>query len=243
MAVVLVIQHGPVQTPGRIGRVLRDHGFTLDVRRPDLDAAALPPDLDEYHAVVSLGGPQNVGDNPAWMTRELDLLREGVDRDLAVIGVCLGHQLLAKALGGSVEPMEAPEIGYHTVQAQFPGYTETLLTGVPWAPTVFSSHGWHVTKAPAGAQVLQTSGASPVQAMRVGMRSIGFSYHLEADAALARAIAEQASDLRDRAGVSLEDIDRQAEAGAPAFERMAQRICVNLATLAFPHAELMGRLV
>ena len=68
---IIVFQHSPLGGPGRLGACLRDHGFKLDIRRLDLlgreRGLGVPADFDDVHGVISLGGPQNVGEPHAWM--------------------------------------------------------------------------------------------------------------------------------------------------------------------------------
>ncbi len=101
---IVVFQHADECRPGRLGLTLRDHGFRLDIRRVDR-GDAIPPDFDNIDGVVSLGGPQYVTDSHAWIQRELDFLAKAHERGLPVVGICLGAQLIGKALGGEVGPM------------------------------------------------------------------------------------------------------------------------------------------
>lgn len=232
---ILVFQHSPLCSPGRLGATLRDHAFRLDVRRLDLlGAPGVPTDLDNVQGVVSLGGPQNVGENHAWMSAEMALLREAHRRELPVIGVCLGHQLIAAALGGAVAKAATPEWGFPEVEVLPAGQTETMLAGIAWRSPQFSAHGCEVATPPSGAVVLARSAACRVQAFRVGMRTFGFQYHFECDRAMIEALArDDASDL-SRCGTSLPDIAAQCDAKYPMFARLADRLCVNLATFCFP---------
>src|SRR5690606_32196483 len=175
MANILVIQHGKAQLPGRLGLTLRDHGFRLDVRKvalpPEQGGKPLPPDLDNVHGIVSLGGPQHVDEPHPWMEQEKELIRAAHERQLPVIGICLGQQLIAQALGGEVARMETPEVGFHDLSLTFAGQTETILAGIPWESPQFFSHGYAVTKAPPEAAVLAKTALSPNAVFRVGLRT------------------------------------------------------------------------
>jgi len=237
---ILVFQHHEIGRPGRLGATLRDHGLRLDIR--ELHArGAVPADLDGVDGVVSLGGPQNVDDPPEkapWMRAEMDLLAEAHARGLPVVGVCLGAQMLASALGGAVEPMDEPEIGFHTVSLTAAGQTDTLHAGIPWDSPQFLHHTRHVASLPAGGVALASSKKRPVQAFRVGMRSYGFQHHFEADQRLIREMVASAKDDLHRAGYTEEEIEQQIESRYAEFARLADRLCVNIAAYLMPTSRL-----
>ncbi|MEM1072479.1 MAG: type 1 glutamine amidotransferase [Planctomycetota bacterium] len=236
MAHVLVLQHGPIGAV-RLGATLRDHGFKLDIRRvahptsPD----PVPGDLDDVHAIVTLGGPQSAAtDSFGWMDREMELLRAAHEAELPVVGICLGHQLIAKALGGSVERMETPEWGFGKVSLPVPAQTESLLAGIPWDSMQFQTHHDHVTELPPGAVCLGSSQACPVQIFKAGHRTLGFQFHLEVDVEAIRRFASMEPELMAAAGVSEADIEAQVQQHYARFAQIADRLCVNMATFLFP---------
>lgn len=237
MATILALQHSARCTPGRLGATLRDHGFRLDVRRVDLPhdrgGSPVPADLDNVHAVLALGGPQNVGDPHPWLEPEMHLLAQAVERGIPVVGVCLGHQILAAALGGEVGPMDTPEAGFHPVELTFEGRNDTILGGVAWKSWQFQSHGHEVKKLPEGAALLASSPACKVQVFRVGHRAYGFQYHFECDRDMAEAYPPGDHDLWTRAGVNTDQLRAQLDDHYEMFARLADRVSVNLATLAF----------
>lgn len=243
MATIIVFQHSPRCTPGRLGATLRDHGFRLDIRRLDLHrevGKGIPPDYDNVHGVVSLGGPQNVGDPEPWINQEIAYLKGAHERGLPVVGVCLGHQMLAKALGGEVGPMGKPELGFAKASVSIPGQTETIMAGVPWDFQAFQTHGQEVTKLPPGAVSLASSAACKVQAFRVGLRSFGFQFHLEADRPMISAFHGDAKDWARDLGTSVGDLEKQADREYARWAVIADRLCVNLATYCFPSVGLVS---
>lgn len=237
---ILVFQHSDHCRPGRVGVTLRDHTFSLRIVRPD-KGEPIPGDFDDVDGVVSLGGPQSANDATPWIAKEMEFLREAHARSLPVVGVCLGHQLLGKALGAEVAKLPTPEVGLPMVNILPAGQTDTILAGVAWRAPMFHMHNDHVVDVPPGATLLASSPACKVQCFRAGLRTYGFQFHLEADRTLVDEIAsESAADLR-AAGVTLADIKAQADAHYPMFARLADRICLNIATCLIPKVATMVR--
>jgi len=236
---IIVFQHSERGGPGRLGATLRDHGFKLDIRRLDLlGAKGLPADLDNVHGIISLGGPQNVGESHEWMPGEMELLRQAHAKQLPLIGICLGAQMIAAALGGEVGPMDKPELGMPIVSLNPGGQTDIMLGGIPWDCPQFSTHGYEIKKLPAGAQALGGSRQCKIQVYRAGLRTYGFQYHPEADMEMIRVYnsADGAADgkFHERAGVTAEQVLAEAEKHYEMFARAADRLAVNLATYLFP---------
>jgi GMP synthase-like glutamine amidotransferase len=241
MATIIVFQHGDLEGPGRLGATLRDHGFRLDIRRPDRDGVgAVPPDLDNVHGVISLGGAMNVGDAAPWLAREMEFLAAAHERSLPVIGVCLGAQMLAAALGGKVEKMARPEWGLAPVSLTVPGQTETMLAGIPWEVHQFHAHGREVTELPPEAVLLASSAGCKVQAYRCGLRSFGFQYHFECDRPAIEGYARRDGEMLARAETSVEAVTRQLDGHYAMFARAGDRLCVNVAMYAFPFDRLVA---
>jgi len=233
---IIVFQHHDIGRPGRLGATLRDHGFDLEILRPDRGDPP-PPDLDNVDGVISLGGPQNVDDPPEkapWMADEIAFLKEAHERRLPVLGVCLGAQLIASALGGRVEPMEQPEVGFHEVSIEPPGQTDTVFAGLAWRSCQFCHHTRHIAEPPNGAGKLASSKRCDVQAFRAGMRTYGVQYHFEVDRDMAMALTRSSKDDLHRAGYTEDEITSQLDEHYDRFARLADRLCVNIATTLMP---------
>lgn len=229
----IVFQHCESNRPGRLGLTLRDQAFRLDIRRPDR-GDPLPPDFDDVDAVVSLGGPQNVGGKEHWLQKEIDYLRGAHERGLPVVGICLGHQLLGAALGAEVGPMDRPEAGLCPVDLTPAGQTDSVLAGIAWRSWQFQSHGYEVKSVPADATLLASSATCKVQCFRAGLRTYGFQYHFEADRQMISEITGGAREIVHRAGVTTEEVGRQCEKHYEMFARLGDRLCLNIATLLIP---------
>ncbi len=243
MARIIVFQHSQHGTPGRLGMTLRDHGFVLDIRRLDQSPPPggwFPPDLDNVHGVISLGGPQNVDESHPWMAGELAFLKRAHEAALPVVGICLGCQLIAVALGGSVAKMNQPEVGMLPIDIAVPGQTDTLLAGIPWRHIQFQSHGYEVTSPPPGAQVLASSAECRVQIYRVGMRTVGIQFHPECDRAMIERFESVPGSLAQKAGLGIEELARQIDEHYQQYARVGDRLSLNISTMLFPFQSLLA---
>ncbi len=230
---LLVFQHHVDEDTALLGSVLAAYGHQL--RTVALyDGEAVPADLDDIDGVISMGGPMNVEDaaDHAWIEPEIQLLRQAHEAQLPMVGICLGCQLIATALGGQVEAMEAPEAGFADVTLSYPGTIEHLFGGVRWNTTQFHLHGQHVTKLPPEATPLAGSSACRTQAFAVGLRTFGFQYHFE----WGRADIEKfvGDELVAKAGLSSQQITQQCDVHFDDYRHMGDRLCDNLAMLLFP---------
>jgi GMP synthase-like glutamine amidotransferase len=186
----LVLQHLPVEHPAEIGKRLRQRGF--DLATVELDEGEPIPELEMFDLMIAMGGPMDVWQENRhhWLVPEKAAIRRWVtDLGRPFLGVCLGHQLLAAALGGDVGPMARPEVGVHPIHLTAAGCADPLLgqLSIPGSPVhVLQWHGAEVKVAPHHARILATSPACAVQAIHVPPAAWGVQFHVEIDAELLR---------------------------------------------------------
>lgn len=188
MARVLVVQHEDDCPPALLGRWLVEDGVELDVRRPYV-GDALPPDVSGHDGLLVLGGPMDADQDAdfAWLAHTRALIREGLRTDTPTLGVCLGHQLVALALGGQVQRNpRGRQLGLLPM-----GWHETASQDALFAPLATERRCLHwnqdvVTVLPDSAVRLATAPGGEVQAARFGPRVWGIQPHPEADAVVAR---------------------------------------------------------
>lgn len=177
---ILVFQHLDVEHPGTFRDFWARDGH--EWHAVDFGAGGTIPDLRPYDLLVVMGGPMDVWqeDEHPWLVPEKTAIRRWVrEMGRPYLGVCLGHQLLADALGGTVGPMRRPEVGLASVELTDAGRRDPLLGTVPDSMDVFQWHGAEVTRLPDGAHMLAGNDACPVQAMRWGRHAYGFQFHPE----------------------------------------------------------------
>ena len=180
----IVYECDPHDPPGSVGAALDSAGERWTLIRLWKGDALAP--WRRVRAAILLGGGPMVWDTPQttpWMAPLIAWTREATTRgQVAVIGICLGHQVLAAALGGRVKEMERARRGIGTPQWTAMGRAEPALCGFVEHGPVMYSHRAAVVEAPPGATTLARSPESKAAAFRIG-RSIGVQWHPEVDRA------------------------------------------------------------
>lgn len=223
---VLVFQHVPYEPLGTLDPLLKDAGFRIRYvnfgREPEMR-----PSLDGYEALIILGGPMNsdqIDTYPNLMT-EVEIIKEAVERDMSVLGICLGAQLLARALGGTVSRNAVREIGWYDVEMTEAGLEDPVLSSFAPKQEVFQWHEDGIAL-PSGAELLAGSPASPVQAFRYGEHAYGFQFHLEVNRPLIdrwlSVPAHQQSLQEEQGTVSPAEIREQADTSIGPLEELSR---------------------
>lgn len=180
MKKILAVKHMSSQNPG-IFRELADAAGIRFVEI-DLHAGDPLPELDDFDGLWVMGGSMNVWeeDEHPWLIPEKKLIRDVVEnRRMPFLGICLGHQLLAEALGGKAEPTEAQEIGLFPITATAAGIEHPLLKNLPQPSLWVNVHRAEVTRLPAQAIVLARSEVCPNHVMQVGDWAYSCQFHPE----------------------------------------------------------------
>ncbi len=173
---ILMILHQELSTPGRIGYLLRQAGYDLDIRRPRF-GDPLPATLQDHAGAIIFGGPMSANDADEYIRREIDWIGVPLAENKPFLGLCLGAQMLARHLGTRVyrHPQGRVEIGYHAIDPTVEGQR---LCHAPFPTHVYHWHreGFDL---PCGADLLATGEHFEVQACRSGDNAYGLQFHPE----------------------------------------------------------------
>ena len=179
---LLVFQHIDCEHPGQLREYLRADG--IDWTAVELDEGEPIPPLEDYDALWVMGGPMDVWDveEHPWLIPEKQVIRHWVcELERPFLGVCLGHQLLADALGGTCGLQRPPEIGVLPVDLTPEGRVDPIFAEMADRQYALQWHSVCVTEPPDGAVVLASSPVCRVQAMRVGSQAWSMQYHVEVE--------------------------------------------------------------
>jgi GMP synthase (glutamine-hydrolysing) len=173
---VLAFRHVPFEGLGLIEPALASRGIAFDYA--DLYQDGELPDTSAYDGLIFLGGPMSANDPLPFLKSELRALDRALAAGTPVLGVCLGTQLLAKALGASVYRNTAPEIGWFDIHFTQAAQNDPVFSGLNPVETVFH---WHsdTFDLPSGAELLARSERTERQAFRCGHGVYGLQFHLE----------------------------------------------------------------
>ncbi|MEW5790663.1 MAG: type 1 glutamine amidotransferase [Pseudomonadota bacterium] len=212
MSEILILQHAEHEGPGFFGELLREHDLPFRILRLDL-GETLPTALDGIRALVMMGGPMSVNDEQAypWLAPEMALIRRTVAAGLPTLGHCLGGQLIAKALGGTVKSNPVKEIGWHPVEKTPAGVDSPYLQNLPQCFELFHWHGETFTL-PEGAVHLLRNDNCEQQAFSLGTHVLGFQCHPEVTAVMVRDwCSDMAEDLVSQSPAVQTPIDMQQD--------------------------------
>ncbi|MFB6836394.1 type 1 glutamine amidotransferase [Streptomyces sp. NPDC056361] len=210
------MEHEGEAGPGLVGERLAGAGLRLDVVRA-WRGEALPASLGGHAGLLVLGGSANCEDDLAapWLPRVRELVREAVAGEVPLLGICLGGQILAHALGGSVARRpQGPEVGAVPVRRLSAVAADPVLGGVPDGAPAAQWHWDEIAALPPGAVPLLGGDDCPVQAFRVGSAGWGVQFHPEVGAeTVAEWAAGDGEDVRAAGGSPEAAVDsvRRAE--------------------------------
>ncbi|MFO0774804.1 MAG: type 1 glutamine amidotransferase [Nitrospiraceae bacterium] len=220
---VVCLQHVPFEGPGAFAPHLASRGIAVESHL--VPAVGVPTDPGDL--LLIMGGPMSVNDPEPWLADELRFVRRTLDAGRPVLGICLGSQLMAKALGATVRGGRALELGMTPITLTDAGKADPVFGTLPTTAEVFEWHG-EIFDLPPDAVPLAGSAVAPLQAFRYGTAAYGLLFHLEMDdPGMASLCRECAPDLT-RAGISADSLIARARPELPRLHRWGAALLDHL---------------
>ncbi|MDA8390241.1 MAG: type 1 glutamine amidotransferase [Gammaproteobacteria bacterium] len=176
MKPLVIFRHAPGEGPGYLSDVLRRRGVPFELICVD-QGQAIPDTVDDWSGLVFMGGPMSVNDPLPWIDQVTSLIRAARERDVPVLGHCLGGQLISKALGGTVTSNPVQEIGWGPVTQMANAGSRRYFAALPTTFEVFHWHG-ETFSIPDGATLVLTGPYCRHQGFVIG-RMLGLQCHIE----------------------------------------------------------------
>ena len=217
---ILIFRHIDCEGPGYLAEYLNHHGHDYQLIAID-EGHSVPSNTAGAAGLIFMGGSMSVNDDLPWITQEVSLIREAVERNIPVLGLCLGSQLMSKALKATVRPGPCMEIGWHPVH--------TVASDDAWlrdVPEEFVAFHWHgeTFDLPEGASLLFSSERYINQAYALGPH-LALQCHVEMTAELVREWAQRYAQDLERSCTPEHDADALVEnlsERVPAMQRIAE---------------------
>lgn len=222
--IILVIRHVAHEGLGTLAQRLEDEKLPYRYVAPTRGAVFFPP-LSSLGGLVVMGGPMGVYEEKRFpfLRAERAYIRSALRRGVPTLGICLGAQLMAKALGARVYPNPAKEIGWYQIALTSEGKKDPVFRACREKSWVFQWHG-DTFDLPRGAQRLASSALCRNQAFRWGRSAYGLQYHVEVDAAMIQDWLSQPGASEEIAAVGKgqkQKIRKNTPRHAPGLDRLA----------------------
>jgi len=204
MSNILVIQNAKYEGLSSLGKLLEEDGFKTHIIFAKKEKI---PEMD-HSGVIILGAPESANDDLSYFREEMKLIRNTVKKEIPLLGICLGSQLIAKSFGAKVYPGSKKEIGiYHDIELDNLSKSR-LFSGIKSPVTVFHWHG-DTFELPTGSTRLAHSKDYQNQAFQIGS-AVGVQFHLEIDSKTVKLWLEKSKDeLSKTPYIDPEDIIRK----------------------------------
>jgi GMP synthase-like glutamine amidotransferase len=231
MAKIIVLQHHPAENLGAIADALEGAALAWQYVRIH-DGHPVPKDMKGAGGLIVMGGPMSVYQTERFpfLPCEMKLIEDAIKQDRPVLGVCLGAQIVAAALGAKVEKNPAgKEIGWFPVVLHAPAHEDRLFRGVAQTITPFHWHGDHF-ELPSGAVSIASSEKTPCQAFRYGEKTWALQFHLEVTRIGIENMSNAFARELDREKISANEMLAASDTHLPALETLAETIFARWAT-------------
>jgi len=231
MAKIYILQHHPVENLANIAGALEGAALAWQYVRVD-EGQSVPSSMKGAGGLIVMGGPASVyqTDRYPWLRDEMRLIEDAMKSNLPVLGVCLGAQILAAALGAKVERNpNGKEIGWHPIRLSDSAKEDRLMRGLPASMTPFH---WHsdIFELPPGATSLASSDKTPCQAFRHGDKAYGLQFHFEVTREGVAAMADAFAKDLVRENIPADRMIAQAAEYLPPLEKISETVFARWAS-------------
>jgi GMP synthase-like glutamine amidotransferase len=217
------LKHVPFEGPGAFTTALTARGVSLE--RYLVPQDGLPKDAGDL--LIVMGGPMSVNDPDSWIAEETEFIRSVILAGKPIIGVCLGSQFMAKALGATIRSGKALEIGMTQVRLTAEAKQDPVFSTLPESFEVFEWHG-EVFDRPKDAVTLAGSDIAPLQAFRYGARAYGLLFHLEMEENGIDSLCQECAPDLMKARLTAQQIKATALPQLPQLHQVADRLIGQL---------------
>jgi len=217
------LQHVPFEGPGAFAKALATRGVSLDSYLIPKDG--LPQDAGDL--LIIMGGPMSVNDPDPWILEETAFIRSALQANHPMIGVCLGSQFMAKALGATVRSGKALEIGMTQIRLTDEGGKDQVFGAGSDTFDVFEWHG-EIFDLPEACVPLAGSDIAPLQAFRYGERAYGLLFHLEMEEEGIDSLCRECAPDVTKAGLTAQQVKTTALPQLPRLHHLADRLIGHL---------------
>ena len=217
------LKHVPFEGPGAFATALTARGVSLE--RYLVPQDGLPKDAGDL--LIVMGGPMSANDSDGWIAEEVAFIRSALLAGKPVIGVCLGSQFMAKALGATVRPGKALEIGMTPVRLTAEAKQDLVFGTAPESFEVFQWHG-EVFDLPKDCVPLVGSDIAPLQAFRYATRAYGLLFHLEMEENGIESLCRECAPDLTKTRLTAHRVKAAALPHLPQLHQIADRLVAHL---------------
>ncbi|HJS66130.1 MAG TPA: type 1 glutamine amidotransferase [Nitrospiraceae bacterium] len=217
------LKHVPFEGPGAFATTLTERGVSLE--RYLVPQDGLPKDAGDL--LIVMGGPMSVNDPDSWIAEETAFIRSTILAGKSVIGVCLGSQFMAKALGATIRSGKALEIGMTPVRLTAEAKQDPVFSTLRESFEVFEWHG-EVFDLPKDCAPLASSDIAPLQAFRYGSRAYGLLFHLEMEENGIDSLCRECAPDLTKARLVAQQVKSTALPHLPQLHQIADRLITHL---------------
>jgi GMP synthase (glutamine-hydrolysing) len=225
MAKIYVLQHHPVENLGSIADALEGAALAWQYVRVH-EGQPVPTEMKGAGGLIVMGGPMGVYQTERYpfLRDEMALIEDAIKHERPVLGVCLGAQIVAAALGAKVDRNPSgKEIGWHPIRLEEAASDDRLMRGLPETLTPFHWHG-DIFELPSGAVSLASSDKTPCQAFRYGDKTYGFQFHFEVTTSSVRAMADAFAKDLQRQQIIAEEMIADSDQHVARLEQIADTV-------------------